>query len=62
MTYERIGALLTAITAIIGILVGLTETPVIAVAIAGVVAGLWWSFGHMFAPRNKNAAETKSNV
>lgn len=53
MTFERVGALLTLITAVSGILVAFTDMSYIVVAIAGVCAGLWWAFGRQFMPRDE---------
>lgn len=58
MTFERIAAVLTLITAVTGILVAFTDMSYIVVAIAGVCAGLWWAFGRMFMPR-ENASKDR---
>lgn len=49
--YRQIAYALTAVVAICGILVGAQLVSWWVVAIAGVVAGLWWAFGNRFLPQ-----------
>jgi hypothetical protein len=43
--FTLIAGVLTLATAVLGILVAAQVVPWQAVAVAGVIAGLWWAFG-----------------
>ncbi|XVX19678.1 hypothetical protein ACQP1U_15440 [Actinomycetota bacterium] len=48
--FTLIAGILTLITAVLGVLTGLEMVPWQAVAVSGVLAGLWWAFGRSILP------------
>lgn len=50
--FMQIASALTILTAVLGLLVGFQVVSWHWVAVAGVLAGLWWAFGRRLLPQD----------